>query len=59
MNYIFRRLNVDVDATDVDVNCNTINFESQDAVDVENMQNHVKGMKIYRMTYLVCGCNQA
>lgn len=45
MNYILRRLNVEVDAdADVDVNCNTINFESQDTVDVENIQNHFNGM---------------
>lgn len=49
MKYILRRLNVDVDtdaggAADVDVNCNTINFERQDTVDVENVQNHFNGM---------------
>lgn len=44
MAYILRRLNVDVDATNVDVNCNTINFGRQDAVDVENIQNNFNGM---------------
>ncbi|XP_055322392.1 cytosolic carboxypeptidase-like protein 5 isoform X2 [Sitodiplosis mosellana] len=36
MNYILQRLNVDVD---VDINCNTINFENTDVASVENVQN--------------------
>lgn len=42
MNYILRRLNVDVD-----VNCNTINFENNDAECVENVQNLINGMKFF------------
>lgn len=41
MNYILKRLNVDVD-----VNCNTINFENTDIEGVENVQNVLNGMAI-------------
>lgn len=59
MNYILRRLNVDVDVVtdagaNVDVNCNTINFERQDRVDVENVQNHFNGMySIFKRAHVV------
>lgn len=39
MNYILQRLNVDV-------NCNTINFENTDVAGVENVQNALNGMAI-------------
>lgn len=45
MNYILRRLNVEVD-TEVDVNCNTINFESNDSEGVENIRNYSNGKSL-------------
>lgn len=54
MKYILRRLNVvdvDTDVDGVDVNCNTINYQSQDTtVDAENVQNHFNGMCTIRFT---------
>lgn len=48
MNYILQRLNVD----DVDVNCNTINFENTDTEGVENVQNVLNGMAINNYLFI-------
>lgn len=45
MNNILRRLNVEDDA-EVDVNCNTINFQSNDSEGVENQRNHFNGRSL-------------